>query len=267
MSRPTGCLLPLLFLGASLAGCGGGPAVAPKVTPTPVSRVAESASSAEIDSLWTKAMYAVRHGKWGDAIKYLGRVILELPPGDTRTAQAHFFLGEAQLGLGSNLEAAREFRKVSDDTPDDPLAPEALLRVGDAYADLWRRPELDPSYGQTALSTYQELLNRYPDGTPAQRAQVRIADLQERFAYKEYKAALYYFRLKAYDSAILYLKDLVATYPRAKVAPDALIHLVRAYKTLGYKEDVQETCGYIRRFHPDTSGIREACPTQPAEAS
>jgi hypothetical protein len=51
------------------------------------------------------------------------------------------------------------------------------------------------------------------------------------------------------------------------VAPDALIHLVQAYRTLGYKEDVQETCGYIRRFHPDTSGLREACPAQPAEAS
>jgi outer membrane assembly lipoprotein YfiO len=258
---------PRLLLGASLAGCGKGPAAAPTVVPTPVSKVAESASSAELDTLWTKAKYAFRHGKWNDAIKHLNRVILEFPPGDLRTAQAHFFLGEAQFALGSNLEAAREFRKVSDDTPDDPLAPEALLRVGDAYADLWRRPELDPSYGTTALSTYQELLNRYPGGTPAQRAQARIAELQERFAYKEYKAALYYIRLKAFDSAILYLKDLVATYPRAKVAPDALIHLVQAYRTLGYKEDVQETCGYLRRFHPGTAGIRVACPTQPGEAS
>ena len=256
-----------LLLGLSLAGCGQGRAAVPTVTPTPVSRVAESASSAELDSLWTKAKFAFRHGKWNDAVKHLNRAILEFPPGDPRAAQAHFFLGESQFALGSNLEAAREFRKVSDETPDDPLAPEALLRVGDAYADLWRRPELDPSYGQTALSSYQELLNRYPGGTPAQRAQARIAELQERFAYKEYKAALYYIRLKAFDSAILYLKDLVATYPRAKVAPDALIRLVQAYRTLGYKEDVQETCGYLRRFHGGTAGLRVACPTQPAEAS
>ena len=114
--------------------------------------------------------------------------------------------------MGSHLEAAREFRKTSDDTPNDPLAADALLRVGDVYADLWRRPELDPSYGQTALATYQELVNRYPGTTAATRAQARIADLQERFAYKEYRAALYYFKLKAYDSAILYLKDVVATY-------------------------------------------------------
>jgi hypothetical protein len=44
------------------------------------------------------------------------------------------------------------------------------------------------------------------------------------------------------------------------VAPDALIHLVQAYRTLGYKEDVQETCGYIRRFHAKAPGVVKACP-------
>jgi len=249
------CWSLLLGLGA----CGGS-TPAPRASPTPVTRVAETASAAEIDSLWARARRAVRHGKWSEALKQLDRVLLEFAPGDSRAAQAHMWEGEAQFGLGSHLQAAREFRKVSDDTPNDPLAPDALLRAGDVYADLWRKPELDPSYGQTALATYQELLNRYPGGTAAKRAQQRINELQERFAYKEYKAALYYMRLKAYDSAILYLKDLVATYPRAAVAPDALINLVKAYRTLGYKEDVQETCGYIRRFHSTAPGVGKACP-------
>ena len=135
------------------------------------------------------------------------------------------------------------------------------------YADLWRRPELDPSYGQTALATYQELVNRYPGTNAANRAQARIADLQERFAYKEYRAALYYFKLKAYDSAILYLKDVVATYPRAAVAPEALVKLVQAYEKLGYKEDVEETCGYIRRFHPDAAKRYRVCATDSTGAS
>ncbi len=245
-----------------LAGVGacGSSTPTPRAAPTPVTRVSETASAGEIDTLWTRARQAVRHGKWSDALKRLDRALLEFQPGDPRVAQAHLWEGEAQFALGNHLQGAREFRKVSDDTPNDPLAPEALLRAGDVYADLWRKPELDPSYGQTALATYQELLNRYPGGSPAKRAEQRIDDLQERFAYKEYKAALYYMRLKAFDSAILYLKDLVATYPRSTVAPDALIHLVQAYRTLGYKEDVQETCGYIRRFHATAPGVGKACP-------
>jgi outer membrane protein assembly factor BamD len=245
-----------------LSACGGGrPEKGPALSAAPV-----SASSATIDSLWRQTESAVRHGKWSDASKLLDRVMLEFAPGDPRIARAHYYLGESYYAQGTHLEAAREFRKASDETPNDPIAPEALLRLGDVYSDLWRRPELDPTYGQTAVSTYQELLNRYPGTRAAERAQLRMTELNERFAYKAYKAAMFYFRLKAYDSAILYLKDLVATYPKATVVPEALVKLVQAYKTLGYREDVQETCGYIRRFHPKAPGVTEVCPSEPAGA-
>jgi outer membrane protein assembly factor BamD len=254
------CLV--LVLVVLLTSCGGGASERrPAAAPAP-----ESASAATIDSLWRQTEGLVRHAKWGDAAKQLDRLLLEFSPGDPRIARAHFYLGEALYAQGRHLEAAREFRKASDETPNDPIAPEALLRLGDVYSDLWRRPELDPTYGQTALATYQELLNRYPSSAAAKRAQLRVNELNERFAYKAYRSALFYFRLKAYDSAILYLKDLVANYPKAAVVPDALVKLVQAYKSLGYREDVQETCGYIRRFHPRTPGAKTVCPPAPAGA-
>jgi outer membrane protein assembly factor BamD len=258
-------LFTMLLVAGALVACGGGSRSSTRNTPSP--ETAQGASAEEVDALWKAAMEKVHRGKWGEALKQLDRALLEFGPGDPRTSQAHFYLGEAHFALGEHLEGVREFRHVSDDTPNDPLAPEALLRAGDVYADLWRRPELDPSYGQTSLATYQELLNRYPNTAAAKRAQERIAELQERFAYKEYRAALYYYRLKAYDSAILYLKDLVATYPRAAIAPEALMKLVQAYEKLGYSEDVQETCGYLRRFHPDAPGSSTVCPPDTTEAS
>jgi outer membrane protein assembly factor BamD len=251
-----------LVLVLLLPSCsGGGSARRPAAAPAPV-----SASSAAVDSLWRRAETLVRHANWGDAAKLLDRLLLEFQPGDPRIARAHFYLGEALYAQGRHLEAAREFRKASDETPNDPIAPEALLRLGDVYSDLWRRPELDPTYGQTALATYQELLNRYPNAAAAKRAQLRVNELNERFAYKTFRSAMFYFRLKAYDSAILYFKDLVANYPKAAVVPEALVKLVQAYKHLGYREDVQETCGYIRRFHPRTPGARTVCPAEPAGA-
>ncbi len=255
-------------LGVSLgaAACGVSNTPEPATAPAPVES-SQGAPPEQVDSMWRLAEANVRRGKWSDAQEQLERVLLEFPPGDARAPQARFWVAEARYAMGNHLEAAREFRRVSDETPNHPLAPEALLRVGDVYADLWRRPELDPSYGQTAVATYQELLNRYPGTTAATRAQTRTNDLQEKFAYKAYRAALYYYRLKAYDSAILYLKDLVATYPRAAIAPAALVKLVEAYERLGYREDVQETCGYIRQFHPRAPGVREVCPTDTAGAS
>lgn len=244
------------FLFVLVTACGG--RRSHTAAPAPTGHI--SASPAQVDSLWTQAQYAVRHGRWSDAQKHLDRLLLEFSPDDPRVPQARYYLGEAHLARDEQLDAARDFRKVVDEFPDAPIAADALLRTGDAYAEMWRRPELDPSYGETALMTYQELLNRYPSTTAAGRAQAKIAMLNERFAYKAYKAAGYYVRLKAYDSAILYLKDLVASYPQASVTPDALLTLVRVYRKLGYRDDVKETCDYIRKYHPGTRGTDVMCP-------
>lgn len=237
-----------------LAACG---KHAPKTSVTPLSA---TATPEELQALWVRATKEFTRGKWNKAATLYERVTLEVPPGDTLATAAHFRLAECYFGQRTQLQAAREFRKVSDDAPTSRLAPEALLRAGDAYADMWRRPELDPTYGQTALATYQELLSRYPDAPAAARARLRITELEEMFARKDYKTATYYYRLKAYDSAILYLKDIAATYPRATVTPQVLVTLVQAYRKVNYPEDVTETCGYIRRYHPTTPGVDQVCP-------
>ncbi len=236
---------------------------APAAGPAPISL---GGDSLQVDTLWTQARQAYRAGNWDRAATQLERLLLEYPAGDPRIDETHFLLAECYFAQKDHIRAAREFRRVSDETPNSPLAPLALERAGDVYADLWRRPELDPTYAQTALATYREVLNRYPGTEAARRATDRIGDLDNEFAQKELKNAEFYLRLKAYDSAIIYLKDLVATYPRARVAPDALIKLVQAYQALGYAEDVQETCGYIRRFHPTAQGVGEVCPA-PADST
>lgn len=241
----------LLIIGLLVAACGGnnsGQAPAPLGGP------------AAVDSLWKLVQDHYRHGRWEKAGTEIERLLLEVSPGDPRIVTAHFLLAETYFAQNDHIRAAREFRKVSDETPNDSLAPEALMRAGDVYADLWRRPELDPSYGQTALATYQELLNRYPNAPAMARTRERIAGLNNQFAEKAYKAAVFYLRLKAYDSAILYLRDLLATYPRAEIAPDALVRLIEAYHAIGYSEEEKETCGYFRQNHPTAPGIDRVCP-------
>src|SRR4051794_17021769 len=160
MMRRSVVLLPLL---ASLAACGGRARGVDAIQPAPVVGQAEAASANELDSTWARAEHAYRRGKWTEAGTQFERFLLEAGPGDPRATRGRFYVAETKLANGERLEAARDFRRVSDETPNDSLAPDALLRVGDAYAEMWRRPELDPSYGQTALATYQELLSRYPN--------------------------------------------------------------------------------------------------------
>lgn len=251
-------LVCMLLVGV---GCKSGSSTNPAtMAPIPVD---PEVSKARTDSLWDKGQKDFRKGFYHTAAEIFQRVLLEFGPADPRIPQAHFFLGESYFGQHSQLQAVREFRKVSDEFPSNPLAPDALYRAGDAYANLWGQPQLDPTYGKSAIATYTELLNRYPDSPAAAKARVQITDLSNKFAYKEWETVKYYLRNKQIDSAILYMKALVATYPNSPSAQLALVQLVTTYRALGYLEDAAEMCGGLRQYHPDTKDLETLCPDAP----
>ena len=66
-------LFAVLLLGAAACGGRGGRA---STAPTP--EVQETATTAQVDTLWRQAQHQVRRGKWADAQKNLDRVLLEI---------------------------------------------------------------------------------------------------------------------------------------------------------------------------------------------
>jgi outer membrane assembly lipoprotein YfiO len=259
-----GRLIGLVGL-AVLAGCWPFKGGKPKAAATPAPVLANSPRT--IDSLWRVGERAFDHGRWKAARELFTRLSTAMQANDPRLTRLHFYQGEIELADGNELDAVRQFRRIADETPDDSLAPDALLRAGDAYTQLWKRPELDPTYGTTAISVYQEVMSRYPTTIAAKRAEAKLKDLNDRFAYKEYQGALFYFKFKAYDSAILVLRSLIAQYPKAPIVPDALEKLVLSYRVLGYKEDINETCDYIARFFPEREGLKELCPAAATDSA
>ena len=211
------------------------------------------------EALFEASMAAYERGDCGDAEIGFQRLTIDLPGRDPRRAQVRYYLAECQFKRRQYLEAAREFRRVADEHAQDSLAPVGLLRAGDANSRLWRRVELDATYGLSALTVYSELLARYPTSEAAARARERITELNERFAQKAYRTAVYYLRLKAYDSAIIYLRELVADYPQTSAAPEALLRLVEAYERIGYEDDKQDMCLQLQRYYPNAAARALAC--------
>jgi len=181
---------------------------------------------------------------------------------------ARYYLAEAYFGQEDYATAARDFRRVADENATFRLAPDALLRAGDAYAAQWTSTALDPANGQTALATYQEVQSRFPDTPAARIAAVRIRALNERFASKELENALFYFQRGAYDSAILYFKDLIATYPTSALVPETYAYLVRSYQAIGWKDELSAFCDQLRAyyapFYRQRADVRERCGDRPA---
>ena len=140
------------------------------------------------------------------------------------------------------LLAAQSFERLVESFPEDSLADDAGLEAARSYRRLWRKPGLDPKYGETALASYNTLIGLYPTSPLVAAAQKDIAELENWFAKKDYDAGMYYFRRKAYDSGILYFKDVLAKFANAPMARDAAMKLVEAYKAIRYREDASELC-------------------------
>jgi outer membrane protein assembly factor BamD len=219
------------------------------------------------EQLLAQARAQFRSGDFAHALLSFRRVQFELPPNDPALPEVHYAMAEAQYQAGTLVDAAHDFRQVAEDYPGSAYAPVAMLRAGDANMRLWRRPELDPSYGQAALAIYQDLAGRYPDSDAAARAQIHVRQLRDWFADKTYKNGLFYFKRRAFDSGIIYFKDVVANYPEAARAADALLRLADSYREIGYHEELQETCAHLRRFYPQADGLDKTCPADRAAAT
>ena len=215
------------------------------------------------EDLFRAAMREFRGGRFDKAQVGFQAMTFNVSARDTLAPLARFFLAESYFGQEDYPTAVREFRRVSDESPTFRLAPDALLRAGDAYAAQWTKPALDPTSGQTALGTYQELQGRFPDSPAARLAAVRIRELNEQFAQKEMETALFYYQRSAYDSAILYFKDLIATYPSSSLVTAAYVHLVRSYKAIGWRDEQNTFCEQLRTyygaFYRQRADVRDLC--------
>jgi len=214
-----------------------------------------------------EARHLTRTGKWTKALPMLQRLAFDLPAGRPELAEVSYLTGEAFFQTGAFTEAAGQFHQVADQFPETPYAPLGLLRAGDANLRQWRKPQLDPTYGEAALGVYQELVGRYPDSEAASRANVHVRRLRNWFAEKTYLNGMFYLRRKAFDSAIIYFKDVVANYSDTRWAPDALLRLIDSYHAIGYAEEKKETCEHLRRYYPTVRVSLERCPAAPAPAT
>jgi len=223
-------------------------------------RVASAPPAVQPEVELERAMRLFRRGDFRKAQIIFQRLTVEFSTTQEELAQARYYVAECNFQLGDYVQAASDFRKVADEFSTTEYAPLGLLRAGDANLRLWRRPELDPTYGEAALAIYQELTGRFPDSQAAARARPHVRRLENQFADKAFKNGMFYLRRKAFDSAIIYFKDVIANYPSAQRAPDALLRLVESYRAIGYTQELQETCEHLRRFYPNATRLAASCP-------
>lgn len=227
-----------------------------------------AATYADMDSLF-KAALAQYNGKhYDNAAKAFERLTVELPARDPRVPLSFFYLGKSQEKTSGRLLAAKSYSRIYEQFPEDTLADDGLYLSGLAYKAMWRKPELDAEYGTSALTQFQTLQALYPNSPLSAQAAQQLAQLDQWFATKDYLTGTHYLKRKAYDSAIIYFKDVIKLHPTTPRARDAYLKLHAAYLDINYKDDARDLCNDMRKAYPsDRDVLRECGPAPPATAS
>lgn len=211
------------------------------------------------DQLYKAGLREFERQKWDNAIAAFEKLTLELPARDSLLPRSYWYLATAHEKQGEHLLAAQSYSKLVESFPDDSLADDAALEAARSYWKMWRKPTLDPTYGETALATYNTLLGLYPTSKLVPTATKELADLENWFATKNYEAGLFYFRRGAFDSAILYFKDVLARWPNAPAARATSLKLVQAYKAIRYREDASDLCTQLRKKYGTDADVKLVC--------
>jgi len=211
------------------------------------------------EALFSASLKQYNAHHYDDAAKGFEQLTRDLPARDPMLPLSYFYLGESQEKNGDHLLAAQSFTRISESFPDDSLAPTALLAGGRSYAKMWRKPELDPTYGTSALNTLQNLVSLYPDSKLVPQANAEIAHLDNMFATKDLDVGEHYLRRGAYDSAIIYLKDVIKLHPNAAAARTAYLRLLEAYRAIKYTADATDLCTAALKVYPNDREVRQQC--------
>jgi outer membrane protein assembly factor BamD len=195
--------------------------------------------------------------RWDEAIRVFERVVT-VHPGHPRIEEAHFLLAESHFNKREFSTAAAEYTRLATAFPRSRWAAEARFKACESYYRLSPNVQLDQQYTKAAVEHCESMIRVFPDSEYAARAQEMLTELREKLAEKVLIGGEFYFRRRAFDSAIMYFEEVVADHAGTAAAPRALLRLVQAYDRIGYDEEARDARERLLREYPDTEAARAA---------
>lgn len=174
-----------------------------------------------------------------------------------RADSAQYMLGEALYRDERYVEAAEAFSRLANNRPTSPLADDSQLGVCRSYWALSPDLPLDQEYTRQAADACGRVVEFYSPTPLEEEARELRERARDKLARKQYRVAEWYYDRGAYESANIYLEQILEEFPNSGVVPRALSTLFRSYRELGFDSEAREVRRRLMEDHPDTPAAAE----------
>ena len=182
--------------------------------------------------LYDRAMEAMKERRF-DAARMTLQTLINTYPESEYVARAKLAVGEAWYQEGNTAalaQAETEFRDFITFFPNMAEAAEAQLKIADIHYREMGKPDRDFTHALRAQEEYRLMMMQYPDSKLIETARLRLLEVQEVLAEREFRIARIYFLRGSMLAAIARAKTLSDTYPLYSRADEALFILGQAYE-------------------------------------
>ena len=155
------------------------------------------------------------------AIEVFEKIIKNAPYSEYAD-KALYHLGLSFKAMLKYKEATDSFEKIIEQYPESELVDEARFQIGLCAAEASVEAPYDQTKTQESIEEFEEFIEEHPEAEKTDTAKQLVDELREKKAESIFSAAKFYEKVKKYESAAIYYRQILADYPDSSWAPKAL---------------------------------------------
>ena len=220
-----------LGLSLLLAGCGG-------------NQAADAVPDQPAEELYSHAQDLLDRESYEQAGKAFEEVERQHPYSQWAT-RGELMAAYAYYQANRYDEAVAAAERYIDLHPGNHDVPYAYYMVGQSYYEQISDVGRDQEMTQKALSSFTELIRRYPDSAYASDAKLKIDLVRDHLAGKEMEVGRFYQKRQLWLAGINRFQKVVTDYQTTTHVPEALHRLTESYLALGMLKQAQEAAAVL----------------------
>ena len=199
-----------------------------------------------------QAMDEFHRGKYLNAVDQLTLVTFNYS-GSSIVDSAQYYLAESHFMMKEYILAAAEFERLVSHFPSSPLVDDARYKIGLCYFKLSPKYALDQEYTYKAIEEYQRFTEDYPQSSLVPEVLESIFQARTKLAKKTFKSGKLYFRMKDYQSAIIYMNEVLDYYYDTNFAPPAMLLKGESLSKLEREDEARQVFDKLVNKYPDSN--------------